>query len=91
MLQKRGISNERVCVLIAWGRDKITFSKTSGMSRWTNEQLDKAIRHKPSKDDVLCTDDRCAAKTYVNEKRWMHWFNGVANKYLNNYLLGFKS
>src|SRR5699024_4460829 len=61
--KKRGISNEQVCVLVARDRDKITFSKTSGMGRLT-----KAIGHKLSKDNVLCTDAWRAFKTYANEK-----------------------
>lgn len=67
-VKKRGISNEQVCVLVARDRDKITFSQTSGMRRLTKEQLDKAIGHKLSKDNVLCTDAWRAFKTYANEK-----------------------
>src|SRR5690625_4338124 len=92
------------------------------MGRLTKEQLDKAIGHKLSKDNVLCTDAWRAFKTYANEKGmeiyqfksdgkirtrglyhiqnvnnyhgrlkgWMQRFNGVATKYLNNYLTWFQ-
>ena len=54
--KKRGISNEQVCVLVARDRDKSTFSQPLGMGRLTKEQLDKAIGHKLSNENVLCTD-----------------------------------
>lgn len=120
--KKRGISKEQVCVLVARDRDKITFSQTSGMGRITKEQLNKAIGHKLSKENVLCTDAWRAFKTYANEKGmeiyqfksdgkvrtkglyhiqnvnnyhgrlkgWIQRFNGVATKYLNNYLAWFQ-
>lgn len=56
------------CVLVARDRDKLTFSRTSGLGRITKEQLDKAIGHKLSKENVLCTDAWRAFKTYANEK-----------------------
>ena len=65
---KRGISNEQVCVLVARDRDKVTFSQALGMGRLTKEQLDKAIRHKISNENVLCTDAWRAFKTYATEK-----------------------
>lgn len=66
--KKRGISNEQVCVLVARDRDKLTFSQTLGMGRLTKEQLDKAIGHKLSSENVLCTDSWRAFKTYATEK-----------------------
>lgn len=48
--------NEQVCVLVARDREKMTFSQTLGMGRLTKEQLDKAIGHKLSNENVLCTD-----------------------------------
>lgn len=120
--KKRGISNEQVCVLVARDREKITFSQTLGMGRLTKEQLDKAIGHKLSNKNVLCTDSWRAFKTYAAEKGmdiyqfksngkvrtkglfhiqnvnnyhrrlkgWIQRFNGVATKYLNNYLAWFQ-
>lgn len=120
--KKRGISNEQVCVLVARDRDKVTFSQTLGMGRLTKEQLDKAIGHKLSNENVLCTDAWGAFKTYATEKNisiyqfksdgkirtkglyhipnvnnyhrrlkgWIQRFNGVATKYLNNYLAWFQ-
>ena len=120
--KKRGISNEQVCVLVARDRDKVTFSQTLGMGRLTKEQLDKAIGHKLSSKNVLCTDAWRAFKTYATEKDisiyqfksdgktrtkglyhiqnvnnyhrrlkgWIQRFNGVATKYLNNYLAWFQ-
>ncbi|MCP3032487.1 IS1595 family transposase [Halobacillus sp. A1] len=120
--KKRGISNEQVCVLVARDRDKVTFSQTLGVGRLTKEQLDKAIGHKLSNENVLCTDAWRAFKTYafdngmaiyqfksdgkirtkglyhiqnVNNyhrrlKGWIQRFNGVATKYLNNYLTWFQ-
>ncbi len=120
--KKRGISNEQVCVLVARDRDKVTFSQTLGKGRLTKEQLDKAIGHKLSNKNVLCTDAWRAFKTYASEKGmpiyqfksdgkirtkglyhiqnvnnyhrrlkgWIHRFNGVATKYLNNYLAWFQ-
>lgn len=66
--KKRGISKEQVCVLVARDRDKLTFSRTSGMGRLTKEQLDKAIGNKLSKDNVLCTDAWRAFRVYAGEK-----------------------
>ncbi|MEC1377231.1 IS1595 family transposase [Heyndrickxia oleronia] len=66
--KKRGISKEQVCVLVARDRDKVTFSETLGMGRLTKEQLDKAIGHKLSNRNVLCTDAWRAFKTYATEK-----------------------
>lgn len=120
--KKRGISNEQVCVLVARDREKMTFSQTLGMGRLTKEQLDKAIGHKLSNENVLCTDSWRAFKTYAAEKGmdiyqfksdgkvrtkglyhiqnvnnyhrrlkgWIQRFNGVATKYLNNYLTWFQ-
>ena len=120
--KKRGISNEQVCVLVARDREKTTFSQTLGMGRLTKEQLDKAIGHKLSNENVLCTDSWRSFKTYAAEKGmdiyqfksdgkvrtkglyhiqnvnnyhrrlkgWIQRFNGVATKYLNNYLTWFQ-
>jgi hypothetical protein len=100
----------------------MTFSQTLGMDRLTKEQLDKAIGHKLSSENVLCTDSWRAFKTYAAEKGmdiyqfksdgkvrtkglyhiqnvnnyhrrlkgWIQRFNGVATKYLNNYLAWFQ-
>lgn len=120
--KKRGISNEQVCVLVARDRDKTTFSQILGMGRLTKDQLDKAIGHRLSSENILCTDSWRAFKTYATEKGmdiyqfksdgkirtkglyhiqnvnnyhrrlkgWMQRFNGVATKYLNNYLTWFQ-
>lgn len=120
--KKCGISNEQVCVLVARDREKMTFSQTLGMGRLTKEQLDKAIGHKLSSENVLCTDSWRAFKTYAAEKGmdiyqfksdgkvrtkalyhiqnvnnyhcrlkgWIQRFNGVATKYLDNYLTWFQ-
>lgn len=109
-------------MLVARDRDKVTFSQTLGMGRLTKEQLDKAIGHKLSNENVLCTDAWRAFKTYAAEKDmdiyqfkadgkirtkglyhiqnvnnyhrrlkgWIQRFNGVATKYLNNYLAWFQ-
>jgi len=66
--KKRGISNEQVCVLVARDRDKTTFSEILGMGRLTKTQLNKAIGHKLSNENVLCTDSWRAFKTYATEK-----------------------
>jgi len=42
----------------------VTFSQALGMKRLTKEQLDKAIRHKLSNHNVLCTDAWRSFKTY---------------------------
>ncbi len=54
--KKRSLSNEQVCALVARDREKMIFSQTLGMGRLTKEQLDKAIGHKLSNENVLCTD-----------------------------------
>lgn len=120
--KKRGISKERVCVLVVRDRDKNTFSQTLGLGRLKKEQLDKAVGNKLSHENVLCTDAWRAFKTYATEnemsiyqfksdgkvrtkglyhsqnvnnyhsklKRWIQRFNGVATKYLDNYLAWFQ-
>lgn len=65
--KKRGISNEQVCVLVARDRDKTTFSQILGMGRLTKDQLDKAIGHRLSSENILCTDSWHAFKTYAVE------------------------
>ncbi|MEY9093752.1 hypothetical protein ABH899_002361 [Paenibacillus sp. RC84] len=67
--KKCGISNEQVCVLVARDRDKMTVSQVLGMGRLTKEQLDKAIGHKLSSENILCTDSWRAFKTYAAEKK----------------------
>ena len=42
------------------------------MGRLTKDQLDKAIRHKLSNRNVLCTDSWRAFKTYADEKGWIY-------------------
>jgi hypothetical protein len=54
-VKKRGISNEKVCVLVARDCDKITVSQVLGMGRLTKEQFDKSIGHKLSSENILCT------------------------------------
>src|SRR5699024_6909424 len=61
--------NEQVCVLVARDRDKMTVSQVLGMGRLTKEQLDKAIGHKLSSENILCTDSWRAFKTYAAEKK----------------------
>lgn len=63
--KKRGISKEQVCVLVARERDKNTVSKTLGVGRIKTEQLDKAIGHKLSSQNVLCTDFWRAFRAYA--------------------------
>ncbi|OIK13114.1 hypothetical protein BIV59_06890 [Bacillus sp. MUM 13] len=48
-------------------RDKATFSQTLEMGRLTKEQLNKAIGHKLSNKNVLCTYAWRAFKTYAAE------------------------
>jgi transposase-like protein len=120
--KKRGISKEQVCVLVVRDRDKNTFSQTLGLGRLKKEQLDKAVGHKLSHENVLCTDAWRAFKAYATEngmsiyqfksdgkirtkglyhiqnvnnyhsrlKGWIQRFNGVATKYLDNYLAWFQ-
>lgn len=46
----------------------MTFSQTLGMGKLTKEQLEKAIGHKLSNGNVLCTNYWRAFKTYAAEK-----------------------
>lgn len=107
---------------MARDRDKNTFSKTLGVGRIKTEQLDKAIGHKLSSQNVLCTDSWRAFRVYAADNRmsiyqfksdgkvrtkglyhiqnvnnyhsrlkgWIQRFNGVATKYLDNYLAWFQ-
>ncbi|SFC24823.1 hypothetical protein SAMN05443252_102392 [Bacillus sp. OV322] len=49
----------------------MTFSQTLGMGRLTKEQLDKAIGHKLSNENVLCTDSCVPLKHILLKKGWI--------------------
>ena len=118
--QFRGISHERVCVLVARDRSKNTVSKVSGMGRIRTDKVDRIVGSLLSKDNILCTDAWRGYTTYANVKgmehyglkdmyvykgiyhiqnvnsyhsrmkKWIDRFNGVATKYLDNYLTWFR-
>ncbi len=69
--KKRGISNEQVCVLVARDREKMTFSQTLGMTRLTKEQLDKAIGHKLSNENVYGPILGVPLKHMLLKKGWI--------------------
>lgn len=78
--------------MVPRGRDKMTVSKVLGMGRLTREQLDKAISHKLSSDNILCTDSWRAFNTA--EKKMDNQFKSDGRirtkglyhiQYVNNY------
>lgn len=119
----RGISHEQVCILVARDREKQTMSKVTCMGRIIKSQVDNTIGKYLDKENILCTDNWRAYKTYAQEKhmehyriksngkihvikgiyhiqnvnsyhqrfkKWLDRFNGVATKYLDNYLSWFR-
>lgn len=117
--QKRGISREQVCVLVAVDRDKRVLAQTAGRGRITHAEIAKVVEPVMGEVTCLCTDSATCFKTFsrktgiehevvnVNQgervkkgifhiqnvnayhrrfKEWFRRFNGVATKYLDNYL-----
>ena len=117
--QYRGISHERVCVLVARDRNKHTVSRVACMGRIQTKKVDKLVGPLFSSKNILCTDAWRAYKKYAQNKsmehyplkdthvlkgvyhiqnvnsyhsrmkKWLGRFNGVASKYMNNYLTWF--
>ncbi|MBR5984670.1 MAG: IS1595 family transposase [Bacteroidales bacterium] len=114
---KRGLSDELVCVPCAIDRKGNSISKIAKRGKVSSEALDKVFGNKIDAESTLCSDAdksyRKFAKSvdadlvqikggksvkgifhiqHINSfhkrlKDWMRHFNGVATKYLNNYLV----
>ncbi len=70
---KRGISYDQVCVLVARDRQKITLSSVLGKGRIVKKKLDKKIGTLLSKNNILCTDSWRAFSSYAKEKKVEHY------------------
>lgn len=121
--EKRGISKEQVCVVVAIDRNGDIVSQNARRGRITATEIDAVLGSYLAPDSLLCTD---SARNYmafarmkgfhhevinirkgvyirkgiyhvqhVNAyhkrlKKWMERFQGVATKYLDNYLFWFR-
>lgn len=118
--EKRGISDEQVCVICSLDRMGNILSDATGKSRPKQTDIERFFDGRLAKDSILCTDDHNSYKAFARNKGiqikqiptgkhkiglyhiqhvnsyhshlkgWMKRFNGVATKYLNNYLNWYK-
>lgn len=61
--EKRGISHEQVCVVVAMDRNGHMVSRHGGMGRISANQINNVLGSHINKDAILCTD---SAKNYIN-------------------------
>ena len=90
--KKRGISKEQVCVLCAIDRTGNLITELICKGRMKHTDLERLFTGRIEDEAILCTDSH---KSYINSfhiklKKWMDRFNGVATKYLANYMYWFK-
>lgn len=118
--EKRGISDEQVCVICSLDRIENILSEATGKSRPKKTDIERFFYGRLVTNSVLCTDEHSSYKAFAKSqgiqikqipsgkhklgiyhiqhvnsyhshlKGWMKRFNGVATKYLNNYLSWFK-
>ncbi|WP_282173504.1 IS1595 family transposase [Cytobacillus firmus] len=121
--EKRGISNQKIAVVVAQDRNGNTIARNAGTGRFKAEETDAVIGGYIHPTALLCTDTATNYKKFakmkklqhepVNErqkqrvkkgiyhiqhvnnfhnrlKKWMERFQGVATKYLDNYLYWFR-
>lgn len=121
--EKRGISNQKIAVVVAQDRNGNSIALKAGTGRVKAEEIDAVIGGYMHPTSLLCTDTATNYKKFakmkklqhepVNErqkqrvkkgiyhiqhinnfhnrlKKWMERFQGVATKYLDNYLNWFR-
>ena len=118
--EKRGISDEQVCVICSLDRIGNILSDATGKSRPKQTDIERFFEGRLVTNSLLCTDEHSSYKAFAKSKGiqikqipsgkhnlgiyhiqhvnsyhshlkgWMKRFNGVATKYLNNYLCWFK-
>jgi len=121
--EKRGISNQKIAVVVAQDRNGNSIALKAGTGRVKAEEIDAVIGGYIHPTSLLCTDTATNYKKFaemkklqhepVNErqkqrvkkgiyhiqhinnfhnrlKKWMERFQGVATKYLDNYLNWFR-
>jgi hypothetical protein len=121
--EKRGISNQKIAVVVAQDRNGNAIARKAGTGRVKAEEIDAVIGEFIHPSSLLCTDTATNYKKFakmkklqhepVNErqkqrvrkgiytiqhvnnfhnrlKKWMERFQGVATKYLDNYLYWFR-
>lgn len=69
---KRGISNEQVCVLVALDRNKHVFSGAAGNGRITAVQIDEAMGTLIDPSSLLCTDSAKNFMKFAQTKGLQH-------------------
>jgi transposase-like protein len=70
--QKRGISNEQVCVLVARDRTKQTISEAVTLGRLDAERLDQTISSRLQSKVTLCTDEEQTFRKYCRTREIQH-------------------
>jgi transposase-like protein len=121
--EKRGISNQKIAVVVAQDRNGNAVARKAGTGRVKAEEIEAAIGKYIDPNSLLCTDTATNYKKFakmkklqheaINErqkqrvkkgiyhiqhvnnfhnrlKKWMIRFQGVATKYLDNYLYWFR-
>lgn len=120
--KKRGISKEKVCVLVGRDRNKQTHARVACMGQISKAKAKTLIGPYVGSVSTLCSDANGAWQSYAKEvelkhvvlnasqkqrvqniyhiqnvnafhsrlKQWMRRFNGVASKFLDNYLTWFR-
>lgn len=78
--QKRGISDEQVCVVVAMSRDGEILSKKAGKGRITADQIDSAIGKYISPNSVLCSDSATNYRSFAIKKGLQHEKVNAKNK-----------
>ncbi|MDF2534690.1 MAG: hypothetical protein K0R18_847 [Bacillales bacterium] len=69
---KRGISNEQICVLVALDRDRHVFLGAAGNGRITSVQIDKAMGTLIEPSSLLCTDSARNFLKFAQTKGLQH-------------------
>ncbi|MCB9943170.1 MAG: IS1595 family transposase [Geminicoccaceae bacterium] len=94
--RKRGLSDEQVPVLVT--RDRTGSTRAAVLADRSADAIDVAIGASLPADGVLCTDSHAAFRLVADRhaihhepvnsrlKSWIAAFNGVATRYLPNYL-----
>lgn len=66
---KRGISNEKVCILVARDRMKNIVSKVACLGRIRKVQMEAILGSKVNSNNILCTDDWKGFQLFSEDKK----------------------
>ena len=94
-VKKRGISKEQVCITTAIDRQGNLIMELACKGRITSNELETLYDGHMANGSILCTDSHKSYIQHINAlhsnlKKWINRFNGVATKYISNYIKWFK-